>query len=394
MPQRWSVGTQLTICLALVTASAGLWVSREAVSTAFASLSQSGERPGAGGRGSGRSGDRPLPVIVARVALGEDQQTVAAVGTARARRAVMLNAKSDGVIVAMHARAGDRVRAGDKILSIDSAKAELALSLAEKRLEDATRLLERSAYLTSRRVNSNAPKEDAESAVRKAQLEVAQYRELMRDLTVSAPFDGVVGISKFETGDRVTAGSEVMSLDDRNQLIVEFDVPEQFLPNLRLDGPVTATTPSYAARTFKGSIEAIDSRIDPVSRSVKVRAAIDNGEDALRPGMSFAISIRIPGEALPSVPQLALQWRGRESFIWIVEDGKVRRQDVRAVRRMTDTVLLGGGVEVGDLVVVEGVQRLRPGRAVAFELEPVATVSTDEADRAGATQQTRASGRN
>jgi len=378
VPMRLQVG----LFLLIFSGSIALWASRDSVSQAWASLNNTNAASEKSKR-RGRAKGRPLPVLVARVGEAEDTINVAAVGTARAGRAIMLTAKVDGVLVSLTARAGARVRKGDPLFSVDDRKAILAEKLATKRLADARRLLDRSAYLKRRRVNSSAFVEDASSAVAKAEVELAQAKELMRDVRVVAPFDGVVGIAKFEVGDRVTAGNPVLALDDRRRLVIEFDLPEQVLARISIGQAVAATTPSHGARKFAGVIDSIDSRVDPVSRSVKARATIRNPNDALRPGMSFLITVTLPGARYPSVPQLALQWQGRDSYVWVVDQGSVRRQPVKAVRRQDDNVLVSGALDLGALIVVEGVQRLRPGRRVAFDA-PAPTAPDEAAEPAAA----------
>ena len=130
------------------------------------------------------------------------------------------------------------------------------------------------------------------------------------------------------------------------------------------DTPVTAVTPAFPDREIAGTIRRIDSRVDPTSRTVRVRAAFDNADDTLRPGMSFFITVRLPGPMVPVVPELALQWRAGESYVWRIKDGAAEKVEVRSLRRRDQSILVDGDLSPGDLVVVEGVQRLRPGRAV------------------------------
>ena len=129
---------------------------------------------------------------------------------------------------------------------------------------------------------------------------------------------------------------------------------------------VAVRTPSYETRSFDGRVEYIDSRIDPTSRTVKVRAVIPNKEDVLRPGMSFVVEAKLPGTQHAVVPELSLQWRKGESYVWTVEDGKAVKVLVTVVSRLNSAILVDGSLKPGDLVVVEGVQRLRPGRPVDF----------------------------
>ncbi|MEM9030648.1 MAG: efflux RND transporter periplasmic adaptor subunit [Pseudomonadota bacterium] len=369
MSRRWSIGLQVVLFAGLIAASVGLWLARDQVNQAVAAFRQSGENAEAPRRrGNRQRGRRGVPVIVTRVTERANDETISAVGTGRARRAVMLMAKADGQIVSFRAQAGDYVQSGETLFTIDNKQAELALELAQRKLEDAERLMKRSTYLKSRRVNSAAPVEDRESAYRQARLELQRAEKVLQDLTVTAPFDGILGIPRAETGDRVTVTTPVVSLDDRSALTIEFDVPERFLPQMKVGGRLVVRTPAYRDEPFEGEIASIDSRIDATTRSITVRATVPNEGDRLRPGMSFVVTIELKGETFAAVPELALQWRGGESFVWLVSDKRAKKVTVKAVRRLNQAVLISGPVAVGDLVVVEGVQRLRPDRPVTFEL--------------------------
>ena len=227
-------------------------------------------------------------------------------------------------------------------------------------------MLDRSEFLKKRSVQSKARVEDAQTSKERAELELLQARAARRDLNLIAPFDGVVGIANVEVGERVTTTMPLVSLDDRSEVLIEFEVAEKYLSRIDVGHAVSGQTPSYDGREFAGAVEFIDSRVDPTSRTVKVRAAIPNTDDVLRPGMSFVVEVRLPGDAYVEVPELSLQWRKGESYVWIVEDDKARKVLVTVKARLNSTILVDGNLKPGQLVVVEGVQRLRPGRAVEY----------------------------
>ncbi len=382
-PRTWSLRVQVLIVLVAGVLGGGIWQAREQIARAIpvvlgvpgaqqaAGGSQNGgETSGARAASGGKRGASPspaVPVIVERVRRQRDMASVAAVGTGRALRSVTLFPRSDGVVTEVAVAPGDRVDADATILTLDRRKAELEVELAQKRLENEQVKLERAEFLKQRRVNSTAGMEDAKVAVDLAEIAVRQAQEALRDTAVVAPFAGVLGIAKVERGDRVTTQMELVTLDDRSAILVEFDVPEGVLPRLRIGQPVAARSPGFAARTFEGTISAIDARVDPTARTVRVRASIDNAGDWLRPGMSFAVALDITGDEFIAVPELALQYKNGKSFVWRVSDGAVERVSVTTVKRLNAVTLVSGPLAAGELVVVEGVQRLRPGRAVRFE---------------------------
>lgn len=309
-------------------------------------------------------GSYAVPVLVEAAGEAADTVTIEAIGTARAIRSVMLFPEVDGEVMNLPVQSGQRVESGEVLMKLGDRSAALSVRVAETRVREARSALARADKLRQTNVRSPANVEDAEVVLERSLLELEQAREALADRTMRAPFGGIVGIPKVEKGNRVTSSTEIVSLDDRSTLLVEFEVAERYLSRLSLGMALDARTPTFPDRRIEGAVDEIDSRVDPVSRTVLIRAAFPNADDVLRPGMSFFVTLRLPGPVMPTVPELALQWRDGKSFVWTIEEGSARRVDVIARRRLNDAVLVEGDIRPGDLVVVEGVQRLRNGRQV------------------------------
>lgn len=351
----------IAFCI-LVAAAAGLWLSRDYVSEVWASMS--------GQQTNGRKFDarrhQAVNVVVQRVESASDNTVIEAVGTGRAHRSVMLYPEADGQILSLRVRAGDQVDQGDIVLRLDTEDEELAMKIVKTRLLEAERQAERVRKLKESSVISSASVDDAETTLERTKIELLQAAEELSKRTLHAPFSGIAGIPKVERGDRVNTGTAIVTLDDRSELLVEFTVPEIYMSQIKAEQKVEARTPSMADRIFSGTIDQIDSRVDPDTRSVAVRAVLPNVDDLLRPGMSFAVQIALTGNSYPLIPELALVWSKGKSHVWLVRDDKAKQVAVTIVRRLNSTILVDGDIKPGDLVVVEGVQRLRDGAPVKF----------------------------
>ncbi len=317
-----------------------------------------------GKRRSGKS--RILPVIVKPVTETPDNTRIEAIGDGRAHKYITIYPESTGEIITMPIAAGQSVNKNDIILRLDTRKAELAIEIAKTKLLEARRKLQRLEKLLKRNVSSKANVDDARTVWNRTRLELEQAQEALKDRTILAPFNGILGIPKVEPGDRVTPSTEIITLDNRSVLTIEFSVPEHYLPKLEIGQTLTARTPGYSEEKFEGKLVAIDSRIDTTSRSIKVRADLPNKKDLLRPGMSFAIQIIIPGPKLPTIPELALQWEQGNSYVWQIRDNKAHKVNVRLVKRVNSNILVKGELKPDDIVVIEGVQRLRSGSKVKY----------------------------
>ncbi|MEM6462437.1 MAG: efflux RND transporter periplasmic adaptor subunit [Pseudomonadota bacterium] len=351
-----SIWYQLFICLCIGAVVFVAWQQQESVRSWFGVAAQ--DNGSGNGRGVG------APVIVAPVRQEADFLVFETVGTGVAQQSVLLRAEADGRVIDSSLVADGQFNKGDVLLRLDDSEQQLALRLAETRLVDAERNRNRLEQLRQSDAVSASAHEDTITAVELASLELQRAEEAILDRVVIAPFDGVSGLPTVERGDWVEAGDQLATFDDRRSILVEFDLPETILA--RLDQKSRLRAASFVApdRVYEGTIVSIDSRIDPATRAAKVRVSIENTDDLLRPGASFTLALELQGRTLPVVPELALQFTSASLYVWRINDGMAERVDVKLVRRRSGEVLVDGQLSEGDRVVIEGTQRLTPGRAV------------------------------
>lgn len=324
-------------------------------------------RQGGPGRSRGGGRDQAVPVIVEPVTKGEDSVQLAAVGTGQARHSITIYPKVSGQIAALDFAAGDKVSAGQELVRLDDRQAKLAVELSQAKLAEAKLTLERYETLLKRNAIAEATVQTSRTAAKTAELELEQAQDALTDRTVMAPYAGYVGIPKVGIGDRVSETTAIVTLDDRSTIEVEFSIPEAYLARLQTGLPIKASNTGFRGRVFEGQIAEIDSRIDPATRTVNIRATIPNAQDLLRAGMSFDITLTLNGSEYPSIPELALQWERQGGHVWRITDGKAEKIAVTTVKRIGGRILVDAELQAGDIVVVEGTQRLRPGREVKFE---------------------------
>lgn len=323
-----------------------------------------GRAPAAKETGKPKRARRPVPVIVKPVIFDSDAAVIEAVGTGVASKAVTLFPESAGRVTAVLFRAGQKVEAGAALLKLDDEAEQLAVKLALVELNEAQRKIARYEKLGKRGNIARSEIDTARSAVLSADLKLSQATLALKRRTLLAPFSGVVGIPTVEPGDRVTTTTAITSLDDRSALRVDFDVPENFVYGVKRGGTLTATTWALPGERFTGTIATIGSRINKDTRTLRVRARIPNEGDRLRPGMAFSIRLPLTGTRFPSVPSAAIQWSRKGAFVWIVRDNKATRVPVSVIKRSDAWVLVDARLTAKQRVVIEGVQRLRAGRAV------------------------------
>lgn len=320
-----------------------------------------------GGPRAGR-GARSAVVTTVPVVSGTISDTVRAIGSGEAQHSVSVVPLDSGVITELAISSGDSVRKGDLLARLNSDSEEVALDQAQVALKAAEDSLARYTALARNNIASQVELEDLQTAFDAAQLDYRDASINLRERSIFAPIDGSVGILPVEAGDYITTETEIAMLDDRSSIIVDVWIPERFASRVALGQPVTAERLADPGQVFEGTVSGIGSRIETDSRTLQVRATLNNVDDQLRPGMAFSVSLSFDGDPYPSVDPLAVQWDADGSYVWTVsEDQSAQRTPVRIIQRNSDAVLVEGALTEGQLVVTEGLLTLREGMNVTAD---------------------------
>lgn len=356
----------LILLAALALAAAGWWLLARTADTAEQGAPRATAPP-------------PAPVVVSPAGAARDDVVVEVVGSALAADAITVHPAVPGEVARILFVPGQRVRQGQALVQLVDRNERLAVERARAQVDAAARLLKRYESTRGTGAVSASVIDEARLALRQAEIELAQAREQLSDRTVRAAFDGVVGIGQVDPGSRVTPDTALTTLDNRRLLSLSFQVPEPFLARLQRGQQVSLRNVAYPERAFSGVVAHVDSRVDPATRTVNLRATVPNEQDLLRPGMAFTVRLSLPGAAVLRVPELAVQWGREGSHVWVVRDDVAERVPVRVVRRMEGAVLVDGALRAGEAIVVEGFHRLRPARAVrVVEERPFAAAQPTE----------------
>jgi RND family efflux transporter MFP subunit len=310
------------------------------------------------------------PPSDARVVMGEVVEDKAAttlrtIGTGRALRSVTLFSREPGVLTELGFRPGDRVEAGQILAALDKEEDEIALARAELAVEAGREDLDRQTMLAGRNATTQVNLDSSRRDLRRAELDLREARLALERRLVRAPFDGVLGLTDVEVGDHIRGDTVLGVLDDRSRLRIELAIPERYAAMAVVGQTIHAETVSRPGVIFEGQIAAVDSQVDPKSRTLRLEAEIANDDDLLRPGFSFTVTLRFEGQSLASVPALSVQWQADGAFVWAVREDVARVVPVQIVERRDGRVLVRGDLASGEKVVTEGVHRLRPGGKVA-----------------------------
>lgn len=311
-----------------------------------------------------RRPDPPVTVVTQRVATRPETVRVEAIGSARAATSAELYPESAGLVTDVNFDAGDYARRGEPLVELDARRERLAVELAEVAVKEAEQLLARYRRIEDTGALSASQIEAGETALASAQIELQQARVALADRTVRAPFSGHLGITTVDRGDRITPTTRIAQIDDRSTLYVDFAAPEEVFARLRPGQTVTLTPYSNPDRTIEARVRAVDSTVAADQRTFTVRTAVPNAADRLRPGMSFRIGFEDYGRPRTAVPEAAIVWGGEGAYLWAVRDGRARRVPLEIVSRRDGLVLIDANLAENEIIVVEGVQKVREGQAV------------------------------
>jgi membrane fusion protein, multidrug efflux system len=316
--------------------------------------------PGAAGPDA-PGGARGVAVITAHAVKKEFAHEVEALGTLRANESVDITAKVADRVAAIHFDEGQQVRKGDVLVELDNTEARADLAAAEAAASDSRSQYKRSQELFQTKALSEAQLDQLQATLLANEARVAAARSRLADRVITAPFNGRVGLRNVSLGGLVNPGAVITTLDDLSVVKLDFAVPEVFLSTLQPGLTVEARSTAYPNESFAGRVASVATRIDPTTRSVTIRALIDNRAGQLRPGMFMTVKlVRSEGEAL-MLPEQAIVPENEQHYVYVVADGRAHKREVKLGRRRPGEVEVLQGLTADDGVVVDGTLNLRDG---------------------------------
>ena len=325
------------------------------------------------------AGAPAVTVTAHEVAMAPWIDSVEALGTAQANESVTLTAKVTEVVRKVRFEDGDVVQAGDVLVEL-TGQAEVAnLREAQAELNEAQQQLSRLEPLVEQGTIPRAQFDTQRSARDTARARADAIRARLAERVITAPFAGVLGFRQVSDGALVTPGTVIATLDDVSGIKLDFSVPEVLLSTLASGQAITARSAAYPDRAFEGTVTSIGSRVDPVTRSVVVRAQVDNEDGLIKPGMLMSVELMTQPRQALVIPELALIQVGtRQSVFKIRDDDTVEQVSVRTAARRRGEVEIVEGLKPGDRIVLEGTGKLRPDARITV-VEPAPAAPADGA---------------
>ena len=360
----------------------GALVGALAVALAWHAMSERARRaPGAstgGGAtaavkaGTAKGGAAPVDVFAEPARIERLALEVEALGTARANESVDVTAKVSNLVTAVRFAEAQQVERGQVLVELDSAQARADLDVAEATLKESASQYRRSQELFSTRVLSESQIDQIEATFRANEARVAAARSRLSDTLIRAPFTGRVGLRRVSVGSLVSPGTIITTLDDTRRIKLDFTVPEALVAAVAPGLEISAQSPAYPGQYFAGTVASVDSRVDPSTRSVTVRALLPNDSGKLKPGMFLTVRLKRSESDVLLVPEEALVPEQGNIFVYVVGEDRAAKRRVQIGQRSVGSVQIVDGLAAGEVVVTEGTQKLRDGASVRVVPRPSA----------------------
>jgi len=306
-------------------------------------------------------------VITARPVSIEDR--IEALGTLRANESVELTTSVTETVTVLHFDDGDRVEAGQVLLEMTSAEEHAQLEEARATVDEARRQYERIRSLQEKQTAAESLLDQRRREWETGRARLAAIESRLADRLVQAPFAGVLGLRRVSVGALLEPGDIITTLDDDSVMKLDFSVPAIYLGVLAPGLQITATTRAWEGKRFTGQVKSIDSRVDPVTRTVVVRALLPNPEHALRPGMLMQVELLNRQREAIVIPEECLVPEGDRQFVLVVDrsaDNTVEQRPIRIGMRRPGEVEVTEGLAAGELVITDGTLKVRAGSKVAI----------------------------
>jgi len=312
-------------------------------------------------------GRPPQVVVLTTVKEGSLNECITGVGTFTPYNDVVLKAEIAGRIETVHFKEGESVKENQKLFSLHAREQEAKVKKAEATLKLSKSSLERKAKLLEKKFISSQELEKTEAEMRSCEAELALAKEDLAKTQITAPFEGVLSAKKVSKGAYVTAGDDLVRIQDLDPMRLTFQLPQKDIPLIKVGDSIIATTDVYPDKSFEGKVEAIDPSVNEKTRSFTVYATFPNKEKLLIPGLYAHLnpSSSLQKTASLLVPEQALVIRQDGAYVFKKVADKAVLTKITLGTRTTDQAEILTGLQKGDEIVLEGQDKIHDGDAIA-----------------------------
>lgn len=296
---------------------------------------------------------------------------VESIGTTRANESISITSKVTDLVQKVNFDDGMYATAGQILVELTNSEETAQLAEAQAAVDESTRQFDRMKNMIDQRLASETQLDIEQARMQTAQARFEAIVARLDERLIRAPFSGVLGFRQVSPGSLLTINTVVTTLDDISVIKLDFSVPENFLSALKPGMEINAKSGAYENEVFVGRVETINSRVDPVTRTVTVRALLKNDDRRLRPGMLLTVSLIRSRKEVLAVPEESVIPVQAKQYVYVVADGVANRVEITTGRIQPGLIEVLGGISAGQQVVTQGAMKLRPGSKVIIKADQV-----------------------
>ncbi|MFO8140889.1 MAG: efflux RND transporter periplasmic adaptor subunit [Marinobacter sp.] len=304
------------------------------------------------------------------------QPAIKAVGSIVAVNGIEVANEVPGVISAINFESGDTVSTGDILVRLDAAIDEAALRTRRAEAQLAQQEFKRISDLLPKRAVSQSQYDEAKANFDAAEARVNEAEAQLNKKVIRAPFDGTLGIRMVDQGEYIPTGTAIVEINMLHPIYVDYTLSEKYLSDVDRGYPVAVTVAAVPERIFEGEVSAINTSVNPETRTVRMRATLSNEDNLLRPGMFATIQTGQPRDnEVVTLIRTAISYNTYGNFVFVVAENDngelvVERRSVVTGEIRDGRASVTSGLEAGETVVAKGLLRLRAGQRVEIQDEP------------------------
>ena len=332
----------------------------------LAGLALAGCKKNAVPSGAGPAKGFTVQAVVIEAKAQAVSESLSLVGTVAANEMVEIKSETDGTVEEILFTEGQQLKKGELLVKLDESKFAAAVSEAEANFKLSAANHERSKQLFSDKLISQQEFDQIAAQFQANQASLDLKRRQLRDTQIRAPFNGTMGAKQISPGQVIGKNTTLTSLVDLDPMKVEVSVPERYLSQVVLGQSMEFSVAAFPKDHFKGEVYFISPQLDSATRTALVKARVPNPDRKLKGGMfaNLVLTLQLRDSAIV-VPEPALVSNGDAVTVFVVDDkGMAQVRPVKVGLRLAGKAELLSGVQAGDRVVVEGVQKLFPGASV------------------------------
>jgi membrane fusion protein (multidrug efflux system) len=318
--------------------------------------------------GGGRGGRGASQVSVAVVQPRAFIDTIDVLGVAKGRQSVTLSAATTQLVEKVNFHDGQSVPRGAVLIELKASEQDAGLVQSQTKALQAEKEYQRWKTLGEKGYASKSAIDQYEAAWRSAEADVNAARARLGDRLIRAPFAGTVGLSDITPGALVNPGAPIVTLDDISSIRVDFQVPERYISQVAQGQAIAAQVEAFPGESIQGRVARLDTRIDERTRALTARAEFPNATGKLKPGMMMRVSIPRATRQSLAAPEAAVSVQGDSAFVYVLHSqGPKTTTEQRPVVtgvRQDGFVEIKEGVEAGDRIVADGLNKIQPGQPV------------------------------